>query len=334
MEGEVSLQLPDDAAALSPSVRARVEQGQAEFARAVLAGFASTPRSIPCRFFYDAVGSELFEEIAKLEEYYPTRVEASLLETYRAEIAALVGPSRVLIEFGSGSSRKTSLLIGALGKIPAYIPIDIAAESLNEAAGWLSEQHPGLNILPLIADFTKTRALPQIARRRKKAGFFSGSTIGNLTHNEARAFLANAARLLGKGSVFLVGVDLKKPLSILIPAYNDAKGVTAAFNLNLLARINRELGGDIDLTRFAHDAVYNEKDGRIEMYLVSLARQSVHVLGRSFTFTEGERIHTENSHKYTVAEFQAFAGASGWQPVKAWTDPDRLFSLHLLQHHQ
>jgi L-histidine N-alpha-methyltransferase len=334
MEGEVSLQLPDDAAALSPSVKARVEQGQDEFAQAVLAGFASTPRSIPCRFFYDAVGSELFEEIAKLEEYYPTRVEASLLETYRAEIAALVGPSRVLIEFGSGSSRKTSLLIGALGKIPAYIPIDIAAESLNEAAGWLSEQHPGLNILPLIADFTKTRALPQIARRRKKAGFFSGSTIGNLTHNEARAFLANAARLLGKGSVFLVGVDLKKPLSILIPAYNDAKGVTAAFNLNLLARINRELGGDIDLTRFAHDAVYNEKDGRIEMYLVSLARQSVHVLGRSFTFTEGERIHTENSHKYTVAEFQALAGASGWQPVKAWTDPDRLFSLHLLQHHQ
>ena len=310
MEGEVSLQLPDDAAALSPSVRARAEQGRDEFAQAVLAGFASTPRSIPCRFFYDAVGSELFEEIAKLEEYYPTRVEASLLETYRAEIAALVGPSRVLIEFGSGSSRKTSLLIGALGKIPAYIPIDIAAESLNEAAGWLSEQHPGLNILPLIADFTKTRALPQIARRRKKLGFFSGSTIGNLTHNEARAFLANAARLLGKGSVFLIGVDLKKPLSILIPAYNDAKGVTAAFNLNLLARINRELGGDIDLTRFAHDAVYNEKDGRIEMYLVSLARQSVHVLGRSFTFAEGERIHTENSHKYTVAEFQALARRS------------------------
>ena len=289
----------------------------------MLAGFASTPRSIPCRFFYDAVGSELFEEIAKLEEYYPTRVEASLLETYRAEIAALIGPSRVLIEFGSGSSRKTSLLIGALGKIPAYIPIDIAAESLNEAAGWLSEQHPGLNILPLIADFTKTRALPQIARRRKKLGFFSGSTIGNLTHNEARAFLANAARLLGKGSVFLIGVDLKKPLSILIPAYNDAKGVTAAFNLNLLGRINRELGSDFDLTRFAHDAVYNEKDGRIEMYLVSLARQSVHVLGRSFAFAEGERIHTENSHKYTVAEFQTLARVSGWQPVEAWTDKDQ-----------
>jgi len=333
MEGEVSLQLPDDAAAaLSPSVRVRAERGQAEFAQAVLTGFAGNPRSIPCRFFYDAVGSELFEEIAKLEEYYPTRVEAALLETYRAEIAALVGPSRVLIEFGSGSSRKTSLLIGALGKIPAYVPIDIAAESLNEAAGWLSEQHPGLNVLPLIADFTKTQALPQIARRRKKLGFFSGSTIGNLSHNEARAFLANAAQLLGKGSVFLIGVDLKKPLSILVPAYNDAKGVTAAFNLNLLARINRELEGDIDLSHFAHDAVYNERHGRIEMYLVSLARQTVHVQGRAFTFAEGERIHTENSHKYTVDEFQALASASGWQPVKAWIDHDRLFSLHLLRH--
>ena len=265
----------------------------------MLAGFASTPRSIPCRFFYDAVGSELFEEIAKLEEYYPTRVEASLLETYRAEIAALVGPSRVLIEFGSGSSRKTSLLIGALGKIPAYIPIDIAAESLNEAAGWLSEQHPGLNILPLIADFTKTRALPQIARRRKKAGFFSGSTIGNLTHNEARAFLANAARLLGKGSVFLIGVDLKKPLSILIPAYNDAKGVTAAFNLNLLARINRELGGDIELTRFAHDAVYNEKarphrdvSGEPRAAERACARAQLHLHGRrAHPYRELAQIH-------------------------------------------
>ena len=307
MEGEVSLQLPDGTAVLTESVRAKHAPEADEFARAVLAGFSATPRSIPCRFFYDAIGSELFEEIAKLEEYYPTRVEASLLETHRAEIAELVGPSRVLIEFGSGSSRKTSLLIGALRKIPAYIPIDIAAESLKEAASWLSEQHPGLTILPLIADFTKTRTLPEVARRRKRLGFFSGSTIGNLTHAEARAFLVNAARLLGKGSAFLIGVDLKKPLSILIPAYNDAEGVTAAFNLNLLARINRELGGDIELNRFAHDAVYNEVDGRIEMYLVSLARQTVHVLGRSFTFAEGERIHTENSHKYTLAEFQALA---------------------------
>jgi L-histidine Nalpha-methyltransferase len=334
MEGEVSLQLPDGVAVLTESVRAKHAPESDEFARAVLAGFAGNPRSIPCRFFYDAIGSELFEEIAKLEEYYPTRVEASLLEAHRAEIADLVGPSRVLIEFGSGSSRKTSLLIGALRQMPAYIPIDIAAESLKEAASWLLDQHPGLTILPLISDFTRTRRLPEVALRRKRLGFFSGSTIGNLTHDEARAFLANAARLLGKDSAFLIGVDLKKKLSILIPAYNDAKGVTAAFNLNLLARVNRELQGDFDLSRFAHDAVYNEEKGRIEMYLVSLSRQTVHVLGRRFTFAEGERIHTENSHKYTVDEFQDLASGSGWQPVKAWVDPDRLFSLHLLRHHQ
>ena len=331
MDGDISLQLPAGQLAPSEALRAKHEAARDDFAEAVLSGLARDPRSSPCRFFYDAVGSELFEEITKLEEYYPTRAETALLEAHRAEIARLVGAGRVLIEFGSGSSRKTSLLIGALGKVPAYIPIDIAAESLKEAAGWLSEQHDGLPILPLIADFTKTRDLPKAAQRRRKLGFFSGSTIGNLGHAEAKAFMANAARLLGKGSAFLLGVDLKKPVSILIPAYNDRRGITAAFNLNLLARINRELDGDFDLTRFAHDAVYNEAEGRIEMYLVSLSDQTVRVQGRPFVFTEGKRIHTENSHKYTVAEFQALARASGWRPVKAWTDSDRLFSLHLLE---
>lgn len=331
MEGDISLQLPEGSATSPGSLRPKEDAARDDFAEAVLSGFARTPRSIPCRFFYDEVGAELFEEITKLEEYYPTRAETALLEAYRAEIASAVGTGRILVEFGSGSSRKTSLLIGALGEVPAYIPIDIAAESLKEAAAWLSEQHDGLTILPLIADFTKTRALPPVARRRQKLGFFSGSTIGNLSHAEAKAFLANAARLLGKGSAFLIGVDLKKPVSILIPAYNDRSGVTAAFNLNLLARINRELGGDFDLARFAHDAVYNETHGRIEMHLVSLADQTVRVLGRAFTFAEGERIHTENSHKYTVPEFQRLARAAGWRPVKAWTDDDRLFSLHLLR---
>ena len=330
MEGDISLQLPEGSATSPGSLRAKEDAARDEFAEAVLSGFARTPRSIPCRFFYDEVGAELFEEITKLEEYYPTRAETALLEAYRAEIASAVGTGRILVEFGSGSSRKTSLLIGALGEVPAYIPIDIAAESLKEAAAWLAEQHDGLTILPLIADFTKTRALPPVARRRQKLGFFSGSTIGNLSHAEAKAFLANAARLLGKGSAFLIGVDLKKPVSILLPAYNDGRGVTAAFNLNLLSRINRELDGDFDLTRFAHDAVYNEDAGRIEMYLVSLGRQRVCVQGREFTFAEGERIHTENSHKYTVPEFQRLARAAGWRPVKAWTDADRLFSLHLL----
>jgi L-histidine N-alpha-methyltransferase len=331
MEGDISLQLPEGSATSPGSLRPKEDAARDDFAEAVLSGFARTPRSIPCRFFYDEVGAELFEEITKLEEYYPTRAETALLEAYRAEIARMVGAGRVLIEFGSGSSRKTSLLIGALGEVPAYIPIDIAAESLREAAAWLAEQHDGLTILPLVADFTKTRALPPVARRRQKLGFFSGSTIGNLSHAEAKAFLANAARLLGKGSAFLIGVDLKKPVSILIPAYNDRRGVTASFNLNLLARINRELGGDFDLARFAHDAVYNETHGRIEMHLVSLADQTVRVLGREFVFAEGERIHTENSHKYTIPEFQRLARAAGWRPVKAWTDADRLFSLHLLR---
>ena len=331
MESDISLHLPSGSAAPSGSLRAKEALGSDDFAQAVLAGLTRRPRSIPCRFFYDARGSELFEEITKLEEYYPTRVETALLEAHRAEIAALVGAGRILVEFGSGSSRKTSLLLGALDEVPAYIPIDIAAESLKEAAEWLSGQHGGLTILPLIADFTTTRALPPVARRKRRLGFFSGSTIGNLSHAEAKAFLANAARLLGAGSAFLLGVDLKKPVSILIAAYNDGRGITAAFNLNLLGRINRELGGNFDLARFAHDAVYNETHGRIELYLKSLAEQTVRVLGRAFSFAAGERIHTENSHKYTVAEFQTLAAASGWTPAKAWTDPDQLFSLHLLR---
>jgi L-histidine N-alpha-methyltransferase len=331
MESDISLRPPFGSAASSTRERAKQDRAISDFAEAVLSGFARTPRSIPCRFFYDAAGCELFEEIVKLDEYYPTRVEAGLLEAHGAEIAELVGADRVLVEFGSGSSRKTSLLIGALGKVPVYVPIDIAAESLKEAAEWLLSRHEELTILPLIADFTRTKALPKAALQLQRLGFFSGSTIGNLSHADAKAFLANAARLLGKGSAFLIGVDLKKPTSILIPAYNDARGITTAFNLNLLARINRELDGDFDLARFAHDAVYNETHGRIEMYLVSLAEQTVRVRGREFAFAEGERIHTENSHKYTVAEFQALARAGGWQPVKAWTDADQLFSLHLLR---
>jgi L-histidine N-alpha-methyltransferase len=331
MDSDISLHLPSGSPASSGSLHAKNARDLDDFAQAVLAGFARRPRSIPCRFFYDARGSEVFEEITKLEEYYPTRAETALLEAHRAEIAALVGPGRILVEFGSGSSRKTSLLLGALGTVPAYVPIDIAAESLTEAAEWLSGQHEGLTILPLIADFTTTRALPPVATRKKRLGFFSGSTIGNLTHEEAASFLANAARLLGKGSTFLVGVDLKKPVSILLPAYNDGGGVTASFNLNLLVRINRELGGNFDLSRFAHDAVWNDEAGRVEMYLVSLTNQTVHAVGRAFDFSKGERIHTENSHKYTVAEFQTLARASGWLPVKAWTGPDRLFSLHLLR---
>jgi dimethylhistidine N-methyltransferase len=332
MAGDLSFHLPDAEATSAPREGLKRRKGEhEEFAAAVLAGLARPARSIPCRFFYDARGCELFEEITRLPEYYPTRTETALLEAHAAEIAGLSGPGRVLIEFGSGSSRKTSLLISALRNLVAYIPIDVSAESLQEAAGWLSLRHWGLNTKPVVGDFLKPVTLPQFARTLPKLGFFSGSTIGNFTHDEAREFMRNTARLLGKGSRFLVGVDLKKPEHILVPAYDDAGGITAAFNLNLLARINRELDGDFELSRFAHEAIWNEDAGRIEIYIVSLADQRVRVLGREFRFARGERIHTENSHKYTVPEFQALAAASGWEPVRAWTDPAQLFSLHLLR---
>lgn len=332
MDDDISvIELVGSLASPSPSIDTTQRAALTHFAQAVLAGLARPPRSIPCRFFYDAKGSELFEEITKLEDYYPTRVETELLLAHGAEIGNLVGRGRMLVEFGSGSSRKTSLLIQALGGVPAYVPIDIAGESLAEAADWLRGQHSDLVIKPLIADFTTAVALPSVASGGPKLGFFSGSTIGNLTHGEASAFLANAARLLGRGSFFLIGVDLKKAPAILLPAYNDAGGVTAAFNLNLLTRINRELGGNFDLTRFSHDAVYDEAKGRVEMHLVSLVDQTVRILGRNFAFAMGERIHTENSHKYSVEQFQVLARGAGWEPVKAWIDADNLFSLHLLQ---
>jgi L-histidine N-alpha-methyltransferase len=307
------------------------EPARSEFADAVLEGLARKPRSLPCRFFYDARGSELFEEITQLEEYYPTRVETALLADHGEDIAAEMGDANVLVEFGSGSSRKTSLLLAALAAVDTYIPIDVSDEFLAEAASWLEERHDGLSIRPLVADFTSIAALPLTARRRRKLGFFSGSTIGNLSHDDARAFLTHAARLLGKRSAFLIGVDLKKDPSILVPAYNDARGVTAAFNLNLLHRMKRELGAHIDVEGFAHDAVYDEVHGRMEMYLVSRKRQVVRVLGRRFSFADGERIHTENSHKYSVVEFQALAESAGWQAARVWTDDNQLFSLHLLR---
>lgn len=330
MASDISSLLTEDRPSTSAANRARRAAEVASFAEAVLDGLARRPRSIPSRFLYDATGSALFEEITKLKEYYPTRTETKMLETFGAEIAEHVGDAGILVEFGSGSSRKTSLLIDALPNLDTYIPIDVSEDFLVEAAKRLSRKHPGLTVRPLVGDFTRTRTLIG-APRGAKLGFFSGSTIGNLTQEEAKTFLENAARLLGKGSTFLIGVDLKKSLDVLIPAYDDEDGVTAAFSLNLLSRINRELDGDFDTTTFAHVAIYNADKGRIEIYLESLIDQKVHVLGRSFSFAKGERVHTENSHKYSVPEFQDLARSSGWMPATAWTDEDDLFSLHLLQ---
>jgi len=330
MASDISPSVAESPKAASAPKSARREAETAAFADAVLSGLARRPRSIPSRFLYDAVGSALFEDITRLEAYYPTRVETALLDRFGAEIAQHVNGADSLVEFGSGSSRKTSLLIEALDGLETYIPIDVSEEFLAEAAERLADKHPGLAVKPLVGDFMQARTLLD-APRGQKLGFFSGSTIGNLSHDEAKAFLVNAAHLLGPGGAFLIGVDLKKSLDILLPAYDDDEGVTAAFSLNMLARVNRELDGNFDTTRFAHQALYNEREGRIEIYLESLAAQKVQVLDRTFVFAEGERIHTENSHKYSVPEFQALASAARWQPVEAWTDDEDLFSLHLLR---
>ncbi|XSG81528.1 MAG: L-histidine N(alpha)-methyltransferase [Methyloligella sp. ZOD6] len=302
-----------------------------EFAEAVLEGLSLDDKAIPSRFLYDARGSALFEEITELAEYYPTRTEIALLEQHGGDMAEQIGPAEALIEFGSGSSRKTMLLIDGLESLDTYVPMDIEATCLAQAKDTLNARFPELDVLPLMADFTRRVALPEAVANRFKLGFFSGSTIGNLTRPEACKFLSNAAASLGPGSAFLIGVDLKKPLDILLPAYNDAKGVTAEFNLNLLNRINRELEGNFDLDRFDHDAVFNAEHGRVEMHLVSKADQWVNVLGERFAFAEGERIHTENSHKYTLPEFRLLATDAGWRHAALWVDDRALFSLHLLR---
>ena len=303
-----------------------------EFATAVIDGLATNPKMIPCQFLYDARGSALFEEITQLEEYYPTRTEIALLERHGGEIAELAGPGCVLVEFGSGSSRKTRILIECLQDAAAYVPIDIAGKALIEAAGRLQDSYPEIDVLPVHADFNQEFELPQAIGNMRKLGFFPGSTIGNLNHDNAVQFLADARQLLGDDSAFLVGVDLKKSRDLLISAYNDAKGVTAAFNLNLLERINRELGGDIDVAKFEHKAIYNDVVGRIEIYIVSREDQQINVCGRSFALAKGESIHTENSHKYSVDEFREMANLAGWRPAGMWCDENELFSLHFLIH--
>jgi dimethylhistidine N-methyltransferase len=310
-----------------------LEPSTEEFRDAVLAGLGQPQKTLPCKFFYDAEGSRLFDQICELPEYYPTRTELALLAEKAGEIARLVGPGARLVEFGSGAGIKIRLLLAALERPAAYVPVDISREHLLAAAADLARDFPKLHIAPICADYTQPFALPAAAGRRPEAtvGFFPGSTIGNFTPAEARAFLTRTRRLLGPGSAMIVGVDLRKDESILVPAYDDAAGVTAAFNLNLLVRINRELGGDFALDRFAHEARWNAELGRIEMHLVSRADQEVRIGPRRFAFRAGETIHTENSHKYTLDEFRALAAETGYRPRAAWTDPAGLFSVHMLE---
>jgi dimethylhistidine N-methyltransferase len=299
------------------------------FAADVVAGLSAKPKRLPPKYFYDAAGSALFERITQLPEYYPTRSELELLGKYAPAIAAQFPPGCAMVEFGSGSSRKARILLGAAASVAAYVPVDISGEYLQQDVAQVRRDFPHLAIHPVVADFTTLTKLPAEIASLPRVGFFPGSTIGNFEPHEAAAFLRHAGRMLGTGSVFVVGVDLAKAPDILYRAYNDAEGVTAKFNLNLLARINRELGADFDLAAFEHHAFYNAERNRIEMHLASTRRQKVRICGTTIDFRAGETIHTENSYKYTVESFQALAHGSGWSPLAVWTDG--LFSVHALR---
>ncbi|MGP0090937.1 MAG: L-histidine N(alpha)-methyltransferase [Xanthobacteraceae bacterium] len=301
------------------------------FAADVVAGLRANPKRLPPKYFYDSEGSALFEQITRLPEYYPTRCEIDILRDNAQEIAELIPRRACLIEFGSGSTVKIRILLGSAFRLAAYVPVDISAQMLEQEAGALRADFPGLDVLPIGADFTQPFELPPALTGLPHAGFFPGSTIGNFEPHEAHAFLRHAARILGPAGVLIVGVDLQKKAGILNAAYNDAAGVTGQFNLNLLARINRELGGDFDLTAFEHHAFYNSERQRIEMHLASVERQQVKVAGETIHFRCGETIHTENSYKYTRESFGALARGAGWVPVMVWTDADGYFSVQALK---
>jgi len=302
-----------------------------DFANSVLAGLSAPAKSIPCRFLYDAAGSALFEKITELPEYYPTRTEMRILAERADDIARGAAPGNVLIEFGSGSSLKTELLLAQMHELYAYVPIDISPAALRDARARIAKRFPRLKVLPLCGDFSRPLELPAEIAGRPRLGFFPGSTIGNLSEPAAVKLLANMAGILGSGGRLIIGVDLKKDVRRLIRAYDDADGVTAAFNLNLLKRANRELDADFDVDQFDHLATYDDRHGRIDLYLVSQADQTVNVMGQAIDFQAGERIHTEHSHKYDIEGFHALGRRAGWRPVETWTDAEALFSVHVLE---
>ena len=299
------------------------------FADELTAGLQARPRAVAPKWFYDAAGSALFERICDLPEYYPTRTEFVLLDRHAEAMAALIGPGAEIIEFGAGASRKVRVLLDALAGARRFVPVDISGEHLAAAATRLRADYPALEVQPVVADFTDAAAtLPAAVGRR--IGFYPGSSIGNFDPDEAQRLLQRFAGWLDGGGL-LVGVDLVKDPALLHAANNDAEGVTAAFNLNLLARANRELGADFDLAGWAHCAFYNPPASRIEMHLMSRRAQSVRFGGRRFDFAEGDSVHTENSYKYTVEGFQALARGAGWSPRQTWVDAARRFSIHWLE---
>jgi len=294
----------------------------------IVAGLSQPAKVISPKYFYDDAGSKLFDAICELPEYYPTRTELKIMRTNIDKIADLVGSQASLIEFGSGSSRKTRALLDHLHELAVYVPVDISREHLLETAENIRADYPDIEVLPVVADFTQPFQLPSPAvMPLKNIVYFPGSTIGNFPPDAAHELLKVMHQEAGEHGALLIGVDLQKDKALLERAYNDAQGVTAEFNLNVLRRINREFGGTFDLDGFRHRAIYNEDDGRIEMYLDSLKDQSAEVGGRTFQFAKGETINTEHSHKYTLVGFEAMAQAAGFRVERVWTDPERLFSV-------
>ncbi|MBJ6122877.1 L-histidine N(alpha)-methyltransferase [Sphingomonas mollis] len=312
-----------------------IEDGQRSLAdpafRAdVLAGLERRPRAIPARWFYDRRGSELFEAITDLPEYYPTRTEIGILDRIGGEVRDLVGPGRAVVEFGSGSSTKTPLLLRCV-EPSAYVPIDISGDFLRDSSKTLSAAFPDLLVLPFEADFMRPLALPRTIADAPKLGFFPGSTIGNMTPLMAADLLRTMRGSLGEGAMLLIGMDRIKSADILVPAYDDAAGVTAAFNMNLLDRMNRELDGTVPLDAFRHVARWNDDRARIEMHLEAVRDADFTVDNRPFSISAGETIHTENSHKYGPRDARILLRAGGWTPVAEWTDPDGLFAVYLAE---
>ena len=318
------------------SLPQRATTWRPDVAADALAGLLQPHKSLPPKLFYDDEGCRLFGEITRLPEYYPTRTERALLAAIAPELVASVPGRGALVEYGASDEAKAALLLDAArpgGGLPfaAYVPIDIAGGALAVLTARMRQSHPAIAVHPIEADFLRPLRLPNGIAWLPRLGFFPGSTIGNFDPPTARQFLAQARDALGRGACFLVGVDLRKDPAILVPAYDDAQGVTAAFNRNLLVRLNREARADFEVDSFAHRAVWNEAEGRIEMHLVSQRVQTVRLAGHTVHFGAGESIHTENSYKYGLEGFAALAGSAGWTARRSWTDAERLFSLHLLE---
>ncbi len=307
-------------------VNVRTQQSEA-FESDVVVGLAQMPKTLPSRWFYDDRGCELFEDITKLKEYYPTRVETTILRKHSGEMAAFCGAGATLLEYGAGAGIKTEILISAMRSPRLYVPIDIAGDFLDQTVARFRWRFPNLPSKPIVADFTSSFALPTWVPVGARVAFFPGSTIGNLDSGEVATFLQRMRRHVGAGGKAIIGVDMKKDLSVLLRAYDDPQGVTADFDLNLLARINRELDGDFRLDNFSHSARWNASESAVEMHLVSRQAQTVSVSGHRFDFDPGETIHTESSRKYDLNGFTQLANANGWQVDRIWSDERDYFSV-------